>query len=548
MQVLDHAFELDRAQGDELASLHGAVNRRSIRKLFDGGLAHGACGLGGVDPGGVVELVGVCDRASVCEDPDPEDDQCEEGDDAEDPSERHRNGLALSNVCEIICHPQQCAHVNGVCDRRRAPSLAPVTTDLLADLDARGLIHDTTDRDALAAALDAGMVTVYVGFDPTADCLHLGNYIGILALRRFQLAGHRPIALAGGSTGMVGDPGGRSEERNLLDEATLAHNLEGIKGVLRRFLDFDSSAENEAELVNNYDWTGDVNVLDFLRDVGKHVTVNQMMAKDSVKSRLDSEHGISFTEFSYMLLQAFDFWWLYENKNCIMQMGGSDQWGNITAGTDLIRKRSQGSAHALTWPLLTRADGAKFGKTADGALWLAADRTLPYELHQYFLRVADDDVRGMLLQLTLLSIAEVDEIMAAHETAPEKRVAQRRLADQCLLEIHGEDSVRQANLAAEALFGGGDLTGEMAESLRGIVPETEVGSDALDGDQNLLGLLVESGLCSSRNDARRKLGENQISVNGTKTDADAVAASDLIDGRFLLLQRGKKARHLVVFG
>ncbi|MEM7092500.1 MAG: tyrosine--tRNA ligase [Actinomycetota bacterium] len=421
-----------------------------------------------------------------------------------------------------------------------------MTSDLLADLDARGLIHDTTDRDALAAALDAGMVTLYVGFDPTADCLHLGNYIGILALRRFQLAGHKPLALAGGSTGMVGDPGGRSEERNLLDAETLAHNLAGISAVLERFLVFDSGAANDAELVNNYDWTGDVNVLDFLRDVGKHITVNQMMAKDSVKSRLESEHGISFTEFSYMLLQAFDFWWLYENKGCTLQGGGSDQWGNITAGTDLIRKRSGGSAHALTWPLLLRSDGAKFGKTADGALWLAADRTLPYELHQYFLRVPDDDVERMLLQLTLLPVDEIAAVMDEHRAAPEQRIAQRRLADQALTEIHGADAVRRANLAAEALFGGGELTGEMAESLRGIVPETGVSSSALDDEQSLIGLLVDSGLCSSRSDARRKLGENQISVNGAKTQAEAIEGADLIDGRYLLLQRGKKARHLVV--
>ena len=429
-----------------------------------------------------------------------------------------------------------------------ASTLRAVTTDVLADFEARGLIHDTTDRDALAAALDSGIVTYYVGFDPTADCLHLGNYVGILAMRRFQLAGHKPLALVGGSTGMVGDPGGRSEERNLLDVATLRRNLAGISAVLERFLDFDPSEPNHAEMVNNFDWTGEVTVLDFLRDVGKHVTVNQMMAKDSVRSRLESEHGISFTEFSYMLLQAFDFWWLHENMGCVLQMGGSDQWGNITAGTDLIRKRSQGTAHALTWPLLTRSDGAKFGKTADGALWLDADRTLPYELHQYFLRVSDEDVERMLLQLTLLPVDEIAAIMAEHAAAPEQRVGQRRLADQALFEIHGPDAVRQANLAAEALFGGSELTGEMAESLRGIVPETEVPSSALDGQQNLLGLLVDSGLCTSRSDARRKLGENQISINGAKTDAETVSAIDLIDGRFLLLQRGKKARHLVVVG
>jgi len=425
-------------------------------------------------------------------------------------------------------------------------TLSDVTTDLLAEFDARGLIHDTTDRDALAGALNAGMVTVYVGFDPTADCLHLGNFVPIMALRRMQLAGHKPIALVGGSTGMVGDPGGRSEERNLLDDETLAHNLEGISAVLKRFLDFDSGAANEAEMVNNYDWTGPVGVIEFLRDVGKHVTVNQMMAKDSVKSRLESEHGISFTEFSYMLLQAFDFWWLYENKNCVMQMGGSDQWGNITAGTDLVRKRSQGQAFALTWPLLTRSDGAKFGKTADGAMWLDADRTLPYEIHQYFLRVADADVEQMLMWFTMLSVDEVKALIGEHGQAPEQRLAQKRLADLALEIIHGEDAVRQSNLAAAALFGGADLTGEMAESLRGIVPETSVAASALDEDQNLVGLLVGSGLCTSRGDARRKLGENQISLNGAKTAADHVEASALIDGRFLLLQRGKKARHLVV--
>jgi len=433
-----------------------------------------------------------------------------------------------------------------VCGSRAASSLCVVTTDLLAEFDARGLIHDTTDRESLAKVLSDGMVTAYVGFDPTADSLHLGNFVPIMALRRLQLAGHKPIALVGGSTGMVGDPGGRSEERNLLDPETLAHNLKGISAVLERFLDFESDAPNTAEMVNNFDWTGPVGVIDFLRDVGKHVTVNQMMAKDSVRSRLESEDGISFTEFSYMLLQAFDFWWLYENKQCVMQMGGSDQWGNITAGTDLIRKRSQGHAYALTWPLLTRSDGAKFGKTAAGALWLDAERTLPYEIHQYFLRTPDADVEQMLMWFTFLSVDEIKTLVAEHELAPEKRVAQKRLADLALEVIHGADAVRQSNLAAEALFGGADLTGEMAESLRGIVPETEVGPDALSQEQNLIGLLVDSGLCTSRGDARRKIGENQISVNGTKTDSDAVDSSALIDGRYLLLQRGKKARHLVV--
>lgn len=429
---------------------------------------------------------------------------------------------------------------------RVGPTLWSVTTDLLAEFDARGLIHDTTDRQALSEALQAGMVCFYHGIDPTSDTLHLGNFVGVMAMVRMQQAGHKPLALVGGSTGMVGDPGGRSEERNLLDVETLAHNVDGIKATLARFLDFDSDAENAAEMVNNYDWTGDVNVLDFLRDVGKHVTVNQMMAKDSVRSRLESENGISFTEFSYMLLQAFDFWFLYENKQCVMQIGGSDQWGNITAGTDLIRKRSAGTAFALTWPLLTRSDGAKFGKTADGALWLDAERTLPYEMHQYFLRVPDDDVERMLMWLTLLSVEEVTSVMDQHRQAPEQRLAQKRLADETLRYIHGDEAVRQSNLAAEALFGGADLTAEMAESLRGIVPESTVTEADLAEEQNLIGLLVTSGLCSSRGDARRKIGENQISVNGTKTDVDHLAQDARIDGRFLLLQRGKKARHLIV--
>lgn len=427
-------------------------------------------------------------------------------------------------------------------------TLVAMTLDLLSDFEARGLIHDTTDRQALQAALDSGMVTVYVGFDPSADCLHLGNFIGILALRRFQLAGHKPLALVGGSTGMVGDPGGRSEERNLLDVETLAQNLEGIKGVLARFLDFDSGEPNQAEMVNNYDWTGPVSALDFLRDVGKHVTVNQMMAKDSVRSRLESENGISYTEFSYMLLQAFDYWWLHEHMGCTLQMGGSDQWGNITAGTDLIRKRSGGSAHALTWPLLLRSDGAKFGKTADGALWLRQDLTLPYELHQYLLQVADDDVDSMLRTLTLVPVPEIEAMVADHAQDPAARSAQRRLADEVVGLVHGETAVRQVNLAAGVLFGRADIDAEAAESLRGIVPETAIPAELIGADQNLITVLVDTGLCTSRSDARRKLGENQISLNGTKTTAESFAADSLIEDRYLLVQRGKKARHLVIVG
>ncbi len=421
-----------------------------------------------------------------------------------------------------------------------------MTRNLLEDFEARGLIHNSTDRAALNDALESGSVSLYHGIDPTADSLHIGSFIGVLAMRRFQDHGHRPIALVGGSTGMVGDPGGRSDERNLLDEDTLARNVAGIKNQLARFLDFDGTSENAARLVNNFDWTGDVPVLDFLRDVGKHITVNQMMAKDSVKSRLESENGISFTEFSYMLLQAFDYWWLHENMSATLQIGGSDQWGNITAGTELIRKRSGGSAHALTWPLLVRSDGAKFGKSQAGNIWLDAERTLPYEFHQYFLRVPDDDVERMLLQLTLLAVDDVLEIAAAHHAAPEQRLGQQRLADEVTALVHGAQAVEQANLAAAAMFGNADLNVEMVESLRGIIPETTINNADYDTEQNAVSLLVACGLCKSNSDARRKLGENQIAVNRVKRQDTDLKRSDLLGERYLLIQMGKKNRHLII--
>src|SRR4051794_19209500 len=278
--------------------------------------------------------------------------------------------------------------------------------ELLAHLQARGLIHDTTDRDALARRLDEGPVTLYHGMDPSADSLHTGNLIGLLMLRRFQLAGHHPIALAGGATGMVGDPGGRSEERNLLDEDTLRANVASIKAQIARIL----GDEGEWKLVDNYDWTRDVPLLAFLRDVGKHVTVNQMMARDSVRTRLQSEHGISFTEFSYMLLQANDYWWLHEHEACELQVGGSDQWGNILSGVDLIRRRSGAAVHALCWPLLTAGDGTKLGKTTGARIWLNPERTTPFELFQHFVQTDDREVRRLLLWLTLLPVKEIDAV------------------------------------------------------------------------------------------------------------------------------------------
>ena len=412
------------------------------------------------------------------------------------------------------------------------------------DLGLRGLLQDHTDEPALRELLEPGKVSLYHGIDPTAPSLHLGNLIGVLVLRRFQDAGHRPIALVGGATGMIGDPSGRSGERNLLDEAELATNLAGIRSQLERLLDFGGTTG--AELVNNHDWIRDVTLLEFLRDTGKYITVNQMVAKDSIRSRMTSDAGISFTEFSYMLLQAFDFWWLHNNRGCNLQVGGSDQWGNITAGIDLIRRRSGARAHGLTWPLMTRSDGSKFGKTAEGAVWLDPSLTLPYEFHQYFLRVSDADVERTLLQLTLLGVGEISEIMRAHVESPEQRLAQQELADSISGLIHGPSELRRAKRAAAVLFGGGDLDSEGLESLRGIVPESLVAAGSIGADEPVVDLLVATGACASRSDARRAIKQGGIKVNGQVMTANS-ESFEAIGGRFALVQRGKKQRYLAVF-
>ncbi len=414
--------------------------------------------------------------------------------------------------------------------------------DLFDDLRARGLVHGHTDEAGLRELLDSGPVTLYLGIDPSADSLHVGHLVGVLALRRFQQAGHRPLALVGGATGMIGDPSGRSDERNLLDADTLDANVSAISAQLRGLLDF--SGDSAARLVNNFDWTESVTLIDFLRDVGKHATVNQMAAKDSVRSRMEGEHGISYTEFSYMLLQAFDFWWLHEHHRCRLQLGGSDQWGNITAGIDLIRRRSGAVAHGLTWPLMTRADGAKFGKTADGTVWLDAERTLPFELHQYFVNTDDGDVERLLLQLTLLPLAQVAEIMAAHASAPHERGPQRALADEVCTLVHGAAATEQARLAAEVLFGEPVLSAARLEAVRGIVPETVMEASAL-GSEPVVDALVASGVCSSRSDARRTITSGAIRVNGQRVGSP-VDRVDLVDDRYALLQRGRRHRHLLL--
>jgi tyrosyl-tRNA synthetase len=412
--------------------------------------------------------------------------------------------------------------------------------DLLAELDARGLVHDTTDRDALAARLAQGNIGLYIGFDPTADSLHVGHLVGQLFMRRFQLAGHRPFPLAGGATGMVGDPGGRSEERNLLDDDTLRHNVECIKVQLSKLLDFEPGPF-QATLVNNADWTHPITMLEFLRDVGKHFTVNQMMAKDSVRSRLDSEQGISYTEFSYMLLQANDFRHLYEQHDVELQAGASDQWGNIVAGVDLIRRRLGGQAYAMTHPLMTNNDGAKFGKSVGGAVWLDPARTSPYQFRQFWVQCDDDMVGTYLKMLSMRALADIADVMRAQEASPEKRLAQRALADEMTAVVHGHDAAAAAREAADVLFGA-DPTGASQAALETVAAEVPLVSlpRSLDGVR-VHELLVQAGVAKSNSEVSRLLGQGAVRAGNRVLDADGfVTSSDLLRGQFLLLRKGKR--------
>jgi tyrosyl-tRNA synthetase len=414
--------------------------------------------------------------------------------------------------------------------------------DLIADLNSRGLIHDSTDQTALAARLAEGPIGVYYGCDPTADSLHTGNLIGLVVLRRFQDAGHTAIALAGGATGMVGDPGGRSEERNLLDAETLAHNVAAIKEQIGRIVDL---SDGRGELVDNRDWTAPISLLDFLRDVGKHVTVNQMIARDSVKNRLASEHGISYTEFSYMLLQANDYLWLHDHRDCHLQVGGADQWGNLLSGVDLIRRARGAHVHALSWPLLLASDGSKLGKTTGARTWLDADKTSPYQFHQHFVNLSDADAAQQLRMLSLRPIDEIEVLLAEHTTAPEKRSAQRALADEITELVHGPEAVVAARGAADVLFGGDPLTASEAamRAIAGEVPTSSLSADQL-GDP--VGLLVETGLASSKSEARRLFDQRGIRVNGVQLDANSLVSDlELLHGRFVLLRKGKSTYHVV---
>ena len=414
---------------------------------------------------------------------------------------------------------------------------------LLGELSTRGLIHDSTDAAALEARLSTGPIGVYVGFDPTADSLHVGHLLGQLTLRRFQMAGHRPFPLAGGATGMVGDPSGKSEERNLLDADTLQHNVESIKKQLANLLDF-SPGSNAATLVNNADWTANISALEFLRDVGKHITVNQMMAKESVKNRLNSENGLSYTEFSYMLLQANDFRHLCATHDVELQMGGSDQWGNITAGIDLIRKTLGRGAFGATWPLVTRSDGQKFGKTAGGAVWLDPQRTSPYQFRQFWMQMADVDVVRYLPQFSLASLDDVRALIAEHEQAPEKRAAQRSLAAEMTSLVHGAEAAQNAEAAADILFGA-DPTSAAIDALRAVaaeVPTTAVSSTELDDP---IALLVRAGVVTSNSDARRTIQQKGLKVNGqTLEEGETLANKGILHDRWVLVRKGKTSYHL----
>ena len=412
--------------------------------------------------------------------------------------------------------------------------------DLLDDLGARGLLHDSTDLDALRARLAAGPIGLYIGFDPTADSLHVGHLVGQLFMRRFQMAGHRPFPLAGGATGMIGDPGGRSEERNLLDDDTLRHNVECIKAQLSRLLDF-SPGPAQATLVNNADWTVGVSMLEFLRDVGKHFTVNQMIAKDSVRSRIESEHGISYTEFSYMLLQANDFRHLYEAHGVELQAGASDQWGNITAGVELIRRRLGKQAFAVTHPLMVKSDGAKFGKSVGGAVWLDPARTSPYQFRQFWMQTDDQMVATYLKMLSLRPLEAVLALVADHETAPERRAAQRALADEMTALVHGAGAASAAAEAAAVLFGG-DPTAASEDALE--IVAAEVPSVALPASLEgvrVHELLTAAGVAKSNSEVARLLAQKAVRAGNRVLDEDGlVHTSDLLSGRFLLLRKGKR--------
>ena len=423
------------------------------------------------------------------------------------------------------------------------------------ELEWRGMLHDIMPETE--NHLNQGPATAYIGFDPTADSLHIGSLVQILILMHFQRAGHQPIALVGGATGMIGDPSGKSDERNLLDSVALEKNVAGIKAQLERFLDFSASNKNPALLVNNFDWMKDYTLIDFSRDIGKHITVNYMMAKDSVKKRLGSESqvGMSFTEFTYQLLQGYDFLHLYKNYNCTLQMGGSDQWGNITTGTELVRRKAGGKAYAITCPLITKADGTKFGKTEGGNIWLDKNRTSPYKFYQYWLNASDIDAENYIKIFTFLTKGEIEALIAEHKEMPHLRLLQKRIAEEVTLLVHSKEDLANAQKASQILFG--KSTAEDLMQLDNAtfldvfegVPQAQMDRSTLtDGVDVIAALAGEGMFLKSNGEARRALKENSISVNKTKvTDQKKITTQDLINDRYVLLQRGKKSYFILAF-
>ena len=427
--------------------------------------------------------------------------------------------------------------------------------NFIEELQWRGMIH--TMMPGTEEQLAKEMTAAYVGIDPTADSLHIGHLVSVMMLRHFQRAGHKPIALVGGATGMIGDPSGKSAERNLLDEAALRHNQESIKNQLAKFLDFESDAPNAAELVNNYDWMKDYSFLDFIRDIGKHITVNYMMAKDSVKKRLSSESsvGMSFTEFSYQLLQGYDFLWLNQNKNCKLQMGGSDQWGNITTGTELIRRKTDGEAFALVCPLITKADGGKFGKTESGNVWLDRRYTSPYKFYQFWLNVSDADAEKYIKIFTSIEKDEIFALIEEHAQAPHVRLLQKRLAKEVTIMVHSEEDYNAAVEASNILFGNAtsDALKKLDEdTLLAVfdgVPQFKVDKSLFEAGVKAIDLLVDNAaVFPSKGEMRKLVQSGGVSLNKEKLDSQdsVIAVENLLNNKYLLAQKGKKNYFLII--
>lgn len=421
---------------------------------------------------------------------------------------------------------------------------------LIEELQWRGMLQDI--MPGTEEQLTKEMTTAYIGFDPTADSLHIGSLVPILLLVHLQKAGHKPIALVGGATGMVGDPSGKSEERNLLDEATLTRNINGVRSQLEKFLDFDPSKANAAEMANNYDWFKNISFIDFLRDTGKHITINYMMAKDSVKKRIEGEVGLSYTEFAYQLMQGFDFYWLYTRKNCKLQMGGSDQWGNITTGTELIRRKAGGEAFAFTCPLITKADGGKFGKTEKGNVWLDPEKTSPYQFYQFWLNASDEDVQKWIRIFTFLSKELIEELESAHKIDPSKRILQKKLAEEITAFVHGKEELAKAIETTQKLFSNQNapaesLSVEDLEGMEGVV-RMEISRAVLEAGIDVVSFLADTGIFSSKGEARKMVQGGGVSVNRKKADNIqlSIESSLLLHDKYLLVQKGKKNYYLVV--